>query len=207
MHDVAAPYRVFSPPGSRPPHEALPDEELVARARSGDRGAFRQIVERHQDRVTFTVVSMLGRGEEVDDVVQEVFISCYQSLDRFRGDAAIGTYLKKIAVNRSLDALRRRKRWMARFVSRDDDRRPLQEPAGESRPALESDERAALVHRAIAALPDKQKAVVVLRLIEGYSTEETADMLQIAYGTVLSRLSRATDTLKETLRPLLGETV
>ena len=182
-----------------------PDEELVARAREGDRRAFRLLVERHEDDVAATVVAMLGPTGEVDDVVQEAFIRFYQTLDRFRGEAAVSTYLKRIAINRALDALRRRKRFLGRFRSRDDETYPVPEPSIEEDGRVEARERARLVHQAIEALPPKHRAVVVLRMIEGYSTEETAEMLDIPYGTVLSRLSRAHAKLKELLQPFIEE--
>ncbi len=150
---------------------------------------------------------MLGPTGEVDDVAQEVFIRFYQSLERFRGEAAVSTYLKRIAINRSLDALRRRKRLTTRLLSRDDETRPVTEPAFEDEGRLEDQERNRLVHEAIQALPPKHRAVVILRMIEGYSTEETAEILEIPYGTVLSRLSRAHTKLKELLRPYIQEKV
>ena len=205
MPELALTPTVLHAEAPRRPQAIVPDQELVDRLRAGDRQAFRAFVDQHQGHVTFTVVSMLGRTEDVDDVVQDVFIRFYESLNQFRGDASVITYLKRIAVNRSLDALRRRKRWHARFLSRDDDHNGLREPAAEESLPLERSERAAQVHRAIAALSDKHKAVVVLRLLEGFSTEETADMLNIAYGTVLSRLSRATETLKHSLQWLLRD--
>ncbi len=184
-----------------------PYEELVARARKGDRRAFRLLVERYEDEIAATVVAMLGPSGEVDDVVQEAFIRFYQTLDRFRGEAAVSTYLKRIAINRSLDALRRRKRLLARFRSRDDETYSVLEPSIEEEEHVEARERARLVHQAIDALPPKHRAVVVLRMIEGYSTEETAEMLDIPYGTVLSRLSRAHTKLKELLQPYIQEKV
>ena len=182
-----------------------PDEDLLARAREGDRRAFRLLVERYEDDVAATVVAMLGPVAEVDDVVQEAFIRFYQTLDRFRGEAAVSTYLKRIAINRALDALRHRKRFLGRFRSRDDETYPAPEPSIEEEGQAEARERARLVHQAIEALPPKHRAVVVLRMIEGYSTEETAEMLGIPYGTVLSRLSRAHAKLKELLRPFIQE--
>lgn len=181
------------------------DRDRVERARMGDRQAFRELVDRHQQSVTLTVVSMLGRTSEVDDVVQEVFVRCYQTLERFRGDASFATYLKKIAINRSLDVLRRRKRFLGRFLSRDDEAVSMTEVLDNTAADYESVERARLVHAAIDTLPPKHKAVVVLRMIEGYSTEETAAMLNLAYGTVLSRLSRAQKKLKDVLSPFLDE--
>ena len=174
---------------------------LVERAREGDRQAFRELVDLYQHQITRTVVSMLGPSAEVDDVVQEVFLRCYETLHRFRGDASFSTYLKKIAMNKSLDVLRRRKRFFGRFLSKDDETRSLPEPASDGPADYEIAERNELVHAAIETLPPKQRAVVVFRMIEGYSTEETAELLNIAYGTVLSRLSRAMDKLKVALAP------
>ncbi len=175
---------------------------LVERAREGDRKAFRALVDLYQESVTLTVVSMLGRSGEVDDAVQEAFIRCYQTLDRFRGEASFATYIKKIAINKSLDILRRRKRFFGRLLSRDDPQQAVVEPATDPQ-GLEQQERARLVHEAIATLPPKHRAVVVLRMIEGYSTEETAQLLDLPYGTVLSRLSRAQKKLKDVLAPLM----
>lgn len=178
----------------------------MARAQKGDRQAFRWLVEANEDGITATVTAMLGPTGEVDDVVQDVFITFYETLDRFRGEAAVSTYLKRIAINRSLDALRRRKRSRARFWSRDDETNTLAEPIEEeTTDDIEERERERVVHEAIQALPPKHRAVVVLRLIEGYSTEETAQMLDIAYGTVLSRLSRAHDKLKTLLTPYVQD--
>ena len=184
-----------------PPSPPVPsDEDLVARARQGDRGAFRVLVERYEDEIGATVAAMLGPSAEVDDVAQEVFIRFYQTLDRFRGEASVKTYLKRIAINRALDVLRRRKRNLARFFSRDD-AAPPPEPVVDAAGAIDARERQRLVQRAIQTLPPKHRAVVLLRMIDGYSTEETAELLGVPYGTVLSRLSRALATLKTTLAP------
>lgn len=181
---------------------ALADMVLVEKAREGDRKAFRALVDLYQESVTLTVVSMLGRSGDVDDAVQEAFIRCYQTLDRFRGEASFATYIKRIAINKSLDILRRRKRFFGRLLSRDDPHQVVVEPATDPQ-GLEKQERARLVHEAIATLPPKHRAVVVLRMIEGYSTEETAQLLDLPYGTVLSRLSRAQKKLKDVLAPLM----
>ncbi len=187
--------------------EPVVDAALVERAKLGDRKAFRELVERYQQGVALTVVSMIGRSSDVDDVVQDVFLRCYQTLDRFRGDASFATYLKKIAINKSLDVLRRRKRFFGRFLSRDDASKFVPDRASDVREEIDADERAQLVHAAIDQLPPNHRAVVVLRMIEGYSTEETAQMLGLAYGTVLSRLSRAQKKLKDLLAPLLSDKV
>lgn len=181
------------------------DGVLINRIRAGDRGAFRILVEQYEEPVTLTVLSMVGRTGDVDDIVQDVFIRFYKTIDRYRGDASLKTYLKKIAINRSLDVLRRRKNVLSRFMSRDDDDNRLHEPAISGNEVHDKGERDQLVQKAIASLPEKHRAVVVLRMIEGYSTEETASMLNLAYGTVLSRLNRAMKKLKDILEPLVTD--
>ena len=181
------------------------DGILINRIRAGDRDAFRNLVELYEEPVTLTVLSMVGRTGDVDDIVQDVFIRFYKTIDRYRGEASLKTYLKKIAINRSLDVLRRRKNVLSRFMSRDDVDNRLQEPAISGNEVHDKGERDRLVQKAIASLPEKHRAVVVLRMIEGYSTEETASMLDLAYGTVLSRLNRAMKKLKDILEPVVTD--
>ena len=182
------------------------DETLLDYARKGDQNAFRELVERHQHAVVRTVASMLGPGPDVDDVVQEVFIRFYKTLGQFRGDATCKTYLTRIAINRSLDALRRRKRQRTRFVSRDNQTVSLLEQ-GANDPRSERFDQMQLIHSAMNRLKPHHRAVIVLRLIDGYSTEETAQILGIAQGTVLSRLNRATVRLRSILSPILEESI
>ena len=182
------------------------DAELIARARDGQSRAFRQLVERYEDQVAATVIGMLGRGAEADDVGQETFIRFYESLNQYRGDAGVGTYLTRIAINQSLKALKKRKRWYERFWSRDadPDAALTREPPVPGEDEIDARDHAELVHRALEHLSDDHRAVVVLRLLDGYSTRETAEMLDIPEGTVMSRLYRATSTLESLLRPYLS---
>lgn len=173
------------------------DREWVARAKEGDERAFRALVEHYESQVAATVIGMLGRGDEADDVGQETFIRFYESLDKFRGEAAVGTYLTRIAINLSLNAIERRQRMRWRFWSRDDEDNTPIEPGVDGRlqrAALDSSEQ---VHAALQKLNPNFRAVVVLRMLEGYSTKETAELLEIADGTVLSRLSRGMKQLQE----------
>ena len=95
--------------------EAPPDEELLERARGGDDRAFRVLVDRYQGVVAATVTGMLGLGDDAEDVGQETFIRFHRSLDRFRGESSVATSLTRIAINLSLTALKRRRRWTERF--------------------------------------------------------------------------------------------
>lgn len=177
------------------------EPELLAAARRQDQSAWRMLVERHEGTVAAVVIGMLGPGDEADDVGQETFIRFFRSLDSFRGDASVRTWLQRIAINLSLNALKRRKRGLRRFLDLGD--------ADESHPGLQVDGATThetrstieLVRAAVALLADKHRPVVVLRMIEGYSTRETAQILGVPEGTVLSRLARAMDQLRVHLAP------
>lgn len=173
------------------------DDELLARAREGDQRAFQEIVERYEDLVAATVIGMMGPGSEADDVGQETFIRFYGSLDRFRGESALGTYLTRIAINQSLKALKKRRSLKERFLQHEDDDAYFEEPAADMR------ERAELVQEAVLHLKPDLRAVVVLRMFQGYSTRETAEQLGLPEGTVMSRLSRALERLERRLKHLL----
>jgi len=179
----------------------LTEETLVRRAQEGDHEAFQTLVRRYESLVAGTIIGMLGNGPEADDVGQETFIRLYRSLKNFRGESKLGTYLTRIAINLSLNELRRRKRRSKIFfrpsIDHLDD---LPDKSADAQP----DEDKEMVHKAIGRLDAKFRSVVVLRLIDGYSTEETAKILKIPIGTVLSRLSRAQKKLKELLTPYYG---
>lgn len=186
------------------PNAAPTDAALLAKARDGNQWAFRRLVERYEDQVAATVVGMLGPGPEADDVGQETFIRFYEAMDQFRGEASLGTYLTRIAINQSLKALRKRKRWYERFLSRDDEETFLDVPALDGAEAVKTRERSALVHEALQELSEHHRSVVVLRLLQGYSTKEAAELLDVPEGTVMSRLYRATDRLEALLGPLIN---
>jgi RNA polymerase sigma-70 factor (ECF subfamily) len=124
-----------------------------------------------------------------------VFIRFYRSLDRFRGDASVGTYLTRTAINLSLNEIRRRARGRARDVSSPRVLDNIADPSDRTGSAIDGD----TIRNAILQLSPKQRSAVVLRLVKGHSTQETADILKVPVGTVLSRLSRAQKTLQEML--------
>ena len=199
-HPFNKPDLAFLPAGETP-HIVPPDGALVRRARNGDDAAFRRLVERYEEQIASTVIGMMGEGPDAEEIGQRVFVKFYEALDDFRGDAALGTYLTRIAMNLCLNEKRRQKRWYRRFISRDG-AMDLPEPAYEDDASFDMKE---LLRRALEHLSDKHRAVVVLRLIEGRSTRETAEILEVAEGTVLSRLARARSALKEMLSPYLED--
>ena len=180
------------------------DDELLAKARAGDHIAFRGLVERHQGVVAGTVIGMLGAGDEADDVGQETFIRFHRALGDFRGDSSVATYLRRIAMNLCLNALKRRRVMAFRLISRDQAVTPLDEPTVDGYDA-EAVERRDMVRAAVARLSAKYRPVVVLRLLDGLSTRETAEILKVPAGTVMSRLARAMVELERMLAPYARE--
>jgi RNA polymerase sigma-70 factor (ECF subfamily) len=152
--------------------------------------------------VAATVIGMLGYCTEADDIGQETFIRFYQSLDKFRGESSVGTYLTRIAINLTLNEIKRRKRRSALHWSREDEKME-NVPDDHDRKNLK--ELKEIVHKGIRQLNPKHRTVVVLRLIQGYTTQETAQILHLPVGTVLSRLARAQEQLKKILTPLYWE--
>ena len=145
------------------------------------------------------MIGMLGPGPEAEDVGQATFIRFYRSLERFREEASVGTYLTRIAINLSINEIRRRKRLKRYFFSKSD---TTIENIPDQTDRREKNEMKKIIQQGIQELEPKFRAVLVLRLIDGYSTEETAQILKLPTGTVLSRLARAQMKLKVILTPL-----
>ncbi len=180
----------------------LDDKELIEATLEGKDGTFRELIKRYEPKVAGTIIGMLGQCPEAEDVGQETFIRLYKNLKNFRGESNLGTYITRIAINLSLNELKRRKRKNMLFFRREDEGR-LDMP--DETPADPMDGNKELVHWAIQQLEMKFRSVIVLRLLEGYSTEETGEILNLPVGTVLSRLSRAQQKLKKLLLPYLKE--
>lgn len=173
------------------------DKEVIERILNGNPDLFRILVERYQSSVAGVVKGMLGDCPEADDVGQETFIRLYNSLKDFRGEAALKTYLTRIAMNLSLNELKKRKRYNNTTVSLDSGIN-LKSESESSVP--ESKENMEVIQKAIDLLEPRQKSVFILRIVEGYTTIETAKALKIPLGTVLSRLSRATEEMRKLVK-------
>lgn len=182
-------------------YSGFSDLDLISQTRKGDNEAFSVLVSRYKDQVAKTVMGMMGNCMEADDVGQETFIRFYRSIDKFRGDAALGTYLTRIAMNLSLNEIKKRKRILSLFTNNQENSSEVKR--SEAHDNLGRDDIQEVVQLAIQELPPKFRSVVVLRMIEGYSTKETAEILDLPMGTVLSRLARAQQQLKDKLKHLI----
>ena len=160
--------------------ESLSDQELVQEVRNGRRSAFTELMRRYQDRVYWTARRIVGDHADADDVAQETFIRAYLNLGDFRGDSSFFTWLYRIAVNLSFNALR--KKQLVNYL-RDSAiiRRFMPDPPMPDMVYQEAETEARLAH-AVEELPDKQKAVFVLRFYDGLTYEEIAKILKTSVG-------------------------
>jgi RNA polymerase sigma-70 factor, ECF subfamily len=193
-----------------------PDDRALLRAHlDGDPEAFGTLFARHRDRLWAVALRTTGDREEAADALQDALIAAFRRADSYRGDAAVTTWLHRIVVNACLDRLRRRRVRMADPLPDDlDERRaagratgvaeggPGTTPAALVDPADQAvaHERRSALLRALSELPLDQRAALVLVDLEGYSVEETAQILHCAPGTVKSRCSRG----RARLLPLLS---
>lgn len=177
----------------------MTDLSLISSARDGDHDSFAELVRRYQGVVAATVIPMLGNGDEADEVGQEVMIKFYRNLGQFEGQASLKTYITRIAMNSARDALRRRKRSLKRFFAPKDNGRDWQDEMPGTEDQGRDTENRQLVQFALGKLAPEIRAVVVLRLMEGFSTEEAADILDVPSGTILSRLSRGKAQMAKTI--------
>lgn len=172
---------------------------MIIDARKGNHNAFKELIKKYENQVAATVIGMLGHCPEAEDIGQETFIQLYKSLSKFRGESSLGTYLTRIAINLSINEIRRRKSKRRFFFFKADNKI---DNIPNTKNTNDQNEIKKIVRMGIQKLEPKFRSVIVLRLIDGYSTDETAQILNLPVGTVLSRLARAQMKLKEILKPL-----
>jgi len=176
------------------PERTFPEARLTKAAALGNVGAFSELVRQYRAGVLRTAFGILGSAQEADDVAQEVFIKVCNNLPRYHGRGSFASWLYRIAVNTSIDALRRRR-----------DEMPLDELQSASKEDLEESVLRRDVHehvrQAIRTLPPGARAALVLREYEQLSYREIADALAIPIGTVMSRLHYARQALRKKLAP------
>jgi RNA polymerase sigma-70 factor, ECF subfamily len=177
------------------------DRDLVVRARRGEAEAFETIVRSHQRRVYGVALRMTRRHEVADDITQETFVRAYAHLDRFQLGRPLAPWLTRIAVNLSINYLNGAAKREQPFA---DGQGPAADPPSEGEPDPLSGLLSSEFHRALDAavqeLPTEQRSVFVLKVHEDMSYQQIAEVLGISTGTVMSRLFRARQKLKETLR-------
>lgn len=190
----------------------MTDHRLLEATREGEEAAFAEIVRRYKNQLTNYIYRMTNDYELAVDLAQESFVRVYAAAERYHSSYAFSTYIYRIATNLAISELRKRKRrrmvsLSSFFLSRDGGEEPCELDLPDGKPlqdeTLVDDERRNAVGRAIASLPDKYRAPLVLRDIEGRSYEEIAAILDMSEGTVKSRISRARAFLRDKLSSYL----
>ena len=192
-----------------PPEKKLSDHALIEATRGGDEAAFAEIVARYRSPITNYLYRFLNDYEEAVDLAQETFVRVYFAVERYHTDYAFSTYIYRIATNLAISEIRKRKRrrlvsltGLFQYGNEADAAKDFEPP--DAKPLADDDliedERSQIVARAIAALPEKYRAAVVLRDVEGKTYEEIASIMRLGLGTTKSRISRARKLLQEKLK-------
>ena len=193
----------------------LEDAELIEQVKAGQTESYGRLVEKYQDRVFNTCWRICGHLEDARDVTQEAFLKAFEGISTFRHQSGFYTWVFRVAVNLALS--HRRKAKVRRAVSLDEPlslagsqaedlaRRVKDESASDPAETAGLTELHGRVARALQDLDDDQRAVVVLRDIEGLDYQQISEVLQIPPGTVRSRLHRARMAVREAIMPAVKE--
>jgi RNA polymerase sigma-70 factor, ECF subfamily len=189
---------------------SLAERLFLTRLRARDERAFQELVHHYGDRVFSLVVRMVGNRAEAEDIAQEVFVTVWKSIETFRGEARLSTWLLRIAANHAKNRIKYLARRATDKQGLDDapegsmadvGKAPAQGHVRTPDDLYEAAERGGAIERAIAALDEDQRLVVILRDVEELSYEEIGEITGLPEGTVKSRLHRARLALKERLEP------
>jgi len=187
---------------------ATDERLLIERCKQGDRDAFDKLVRGYEKRVYNLAYRLSGHYDEANDISVDAFLRVFQALKLFRGDANFSTWLFRIVTNVYLDRRKRSRNKqhlsLEEYIELEENSvaRQIVDPSPTPGMVAEHRERSDMLQNAIDALPDYQRAMVVLYHTEGLSYEEIASVLSLPIGTVKSRLNRARLTLREKLEPL-----
>lgn len=177
---------------------------LVEQLKKGDESAFKLIVESRKDLVYNTALGLLQNAEDAEDITQEVFIKVYESVHQFKGESAFSTWLYKIAVTKSLELIRSRKRKKRfAFISSllGDNNELRHDPPDFHHPGVQLDnrERASRLFKSISKLPDNQKIAFTLHKLEGIPYQEISEVMGLSVSAVESLIHRAKNNLRKDL--------
>lgn len=180
------------------------DAELVEAFQQGDERAFTELVHRYQERIYWLARRFQNNHDDADEIVQEVFCKAYESLKEFRGESSFYTWLYRITVNASLNAVRRER--VRKFFRLDE---LLEQPEStDTMPddLLEGVEQRSLIDEAVATLPEKQKAVFIMRYYDELSYEEISKILKTSVGGLKANYFHAIKKIGEYLKRAHGRT-
>jgi len=187
------------------PTAVLADQQLIIPLQKGCQMAYKQLVDAYQERVINTCLGFVPNMQDAEDICQEAFIEIYRSIHKFRGDAKLSTWIYRVAVTKSLDHLKAKKRkkrisFLQSLVGADNQSIEVKDEFNHPGVALENKERTKVLFEAIGKLPDNQRITYTLNKIEGMPYKEVAEVLQITLSSVESLMFRAKKNLQKSLR-------
>ena len=179
----------------------MDEKHLLARARRGEVAAFEELVRLYEKRVYAVALRSAGSPEDAADIVQEVFLRAWRSIESFRGDSGFSTWLFRITMNLCVDCARHKhaQPQTQPLVGEDDAERPIPDTAPTPEEHLENSELGRELAAALGDVSGEHRQIVLLRDVSGLSYTEIAEVLEISEGTVKSRLSRARLALRTVL--------
>jgi RNA polymerase sigma-70 factor (ECF subfamily) len=183
----------------------MDEKVLVQQLKRNEPGAFRTVVELYQDQVLNTCYRFLFNREDAEDVAQEVFIEVYRSISSFREEAKLSTWVYHIAITRSIDLIRKKKRkkrfaQMKSLLGLEEEGKELPTP-GKNDPLekLEQEERMKILQEAIDTLPENQRIAFTLSKCQGTGNKEIAEIMGVTLSSVESLMHRAKKNLEKKL--------
>lgn len=179
----------------------MDEKHILTRARRGETAAFEELVRLYEKRVYAVALRSSGNPEDAADIVQEVFLRAWRSIESFRGDSGFSTWLFRITMNLCVDHARHKhaQPQTQPIVTDDETERPLPDPALTPEEHLDNRELGRELAAALEEISEEHRRIVLLRDVSGMSYTEIAEVLEISEGTVKSRLSRARIALRKVL--------
>ncbi|MFT4834599.1 MAG: RNA polymerase sigma factor (sigma-70 family) [Marinoscillum sp.] len=178
--------------------------ELIEALRKGSETAFKAVIQQHQRQVYNVCLSFLGNQEDAEDLAQEVFLTLFEKIEGFRSDATLSTWLYRVAVNKSLEHIRKMKslkRWggVKAFLTGE---QTSHHPVNFDHPGivLENKEQAQILMQNVAQLAENQRIAFTLHKMEGLSYAEIADVMKVSLSAVESLIFRANQGLRKSLK-------
>ena len=179
------------------------DIALIAACQQGDPRAFREVFELYKDRIYALCRHMSNTPEDAEDLTQEVFVSAFRSIGAYRAEAAFGTWIYRIAANRCMAELRKRKPTFQSFDAMEDAGRAPAAPAPNPEDLVVRKELSGRVKAAVADLPENLRLLFVLGALEGMRYREIAEVAGCSEDAVKMRIHRARKRVRDALKPYL----
>lgn len=179
----------------------MDDEVILQKFRDGDGDAFRALVEKYQKMVYIVSYGFVKNSRDAEDITQDVFFAAYKNIRKFKHESKVSTWIYRIAVNRSLNFVRKKKLLSLFSVRQDEETMPDIPAEEDAHPdfTFEKSEKGRIIKKALDGLPENQRTAFILSNVEGFSYQEIAEIMQCSVSAVESRIHRAKMSLQKKL--------